>query len=74
MLGKRFPQEYELRTKHARLNELNTELNIDERRPMEKAMDDSEPPKQESILAKINKKPPARETVQPKKNITETRD
>ncbi len=73
-VGKPFPQEDELRTKNARLNELNAELNIDERKPMEKAMDDSEPPKKESILAKINKKPPARETVQPKRNISETRD
>ncbi len=73
-VGKPFPQEDELRTKNARLNELNAELNIDERKPMEKAKDDSEPPKKESILAKLKKNPTARESVQPKRNITETRD
>ena len=36
-VGKPFPQEEELRTKSARLNELNAELNIDERSPMERA-------------------------------------
>ena len=32
-----FPQEEELRTKSARLNELNAELNIDESTPIERA-------------------------------------
>lgn len=76
-VGKPFPQEEELRTKNARLIELNAQLNIDERTSLEKAMDETEktpePPKKESILAKINKKPPARESVQPRKNISETR-
>ena len=36
-VGKPFPQEEELRTKSARLNELNAELNIDERAPIERA-------------------------------------
>ena len=36
-LGKPFPQEDELRTKSARLAELNAELNIDDRTPMERA-------------------------------------
>ena len=35
-VGKPFPQEEELRTKFARLNELNAELNIDERAPIER--------------------------------------
>ena len=35
-VGKPFLQEEELRTKSARLNELNAELNIDERSPMER--------------------------------------
>ena len=36
-LGKPFPQEAELREKAARLAELNAELNIDDRTPMERA-------------------------------------
>jgi len=36
-VGKPFPQEEELRTKSARLNELNAELNINERAPIERA-------------------------------------
>jgi len=36
-VNKPFPQEEELRTKSARLNELNAELNIDERSSMERA-------------------------------------
>ena len=53
-VNKPFPQEEELRTKSARLNELNAELNIDERCPMERAADDivakSEKP---SVLGKL---------------------
>jgi N12 class adenine-specific DNA methylase len=58
-IGKPFPQEEELRTKTARLAELNTVLNIDERSPIEQASDepDIEPEtaKQErpSVLAKL---------------------
>ena len=40
-LGKPFPQEEELRVKSARLAELNAELNIDERTPIEQLADDS---------------------------------
>ena len=40
-LGKPFPQEEELRVKSARLAQLNAELNIDERTPMEQLADDS---------------------------------
>ena len=36
-LGKPFPQEAELQEKAARLAELNAELNIDDRTPMERA-------------------------------------
>jgi hypothetical protein len=42
--GKPFPQEEELKTKSARLAELNAELNIDERTPVEQ-LADSEPAK-----------------------------
>lgn len=41
-LGKPFPQEDELRTKSARLAELNAELNIDDRTPMEQLADRAE--------------------------------
>jgi len=62
-VGKPFPQEEELRTKSARLNELNAELNIDERSPMERQAecpaDDivakSEKP---SVLGKLKSIPP----------------
>ena len=37
-VGKPFPQEDELRVKSARLNELNAELNIDERSPIERGV------------------------------------
>ena len=55
-LGKPFPQEEELRTKSARLAELNAELNIDERTPMEQIADDSEisaKAERPSVLAKL---------------------
>ena len=39
--GKPFPQEEELRVKSVRLAELNAELNIDERTPMEQLADES---------------------------------
>ena len=38
-LGKPFPQEEELRTKSARLAELNAELNIDDKTPMEQLVE-----------------------------------
>jgi len=41
-LGKPFPPEEELKTKSARLAELNAELNIDDRTPMERMAQDSE--------------------------------
>ena len=46
--GKPFPQEEELKTKSARLAELNAELNIDERTPVEQ-LADSEPAKSERM-------------------------
>ena len=42
-LGKPFPQEEELRTKSARLAELNAELNIDDRTPIEQMAEDAPP-------------------------------
>ena len=41
-LGKPFPQEEELRVKSARLAELNAELNIDDKMPMERLAGDTE--------------------------------
>ena len=54
-LGKPFPQEEELRSKSARLAELNAELNIDERCPAEQFSEESEIAAKEkpSILEKI---------------------
>lgn len=57
-LGKAFPQEEELRTKSARLAELNAELNIDERTPMEQMAEDapavqSAKAERPSVLAKL---------------------
>ena len=57
-LGKPFPQEEELRTKSARLAELNAELNIDERTPMEQMAEDapavqSAKAERPSVLAKL---------------------
>ena len=40
-LGKPFPQEEELRTKSARLAELNIELNIDDKTPLEQMAEDA---------------------------------
>ena len=54
-LGKPFPQEEELRTKSARLAELNAELNIDDKTPMEQAVDTPEMNQNETT--KIAKKP-----------------
>jgi len=52
-LGKPFPQEQELREKAARLAELNIELNIDDRSPLEAMMDVSgEEPPRTAITAK----------------------
>ena len=54
-LGKPFPQEEELRTKSARLAELNAELNIDDKTPMEAVAEEEQTTAKEkpSILGKI---------------------
>ena len=49
-VGKPFPKEDELKTKSARLNELNAELNIDERTPIEKVADTNE---KTSVIEKL---------------------
>ena len=50
-LGKPFPQETELRDKSARLAELNAELNIDDRTPMEQLAEET------PVVAKSNVRP-----------------
>lgn len=54
-LGKPFPQEEKLRTKSARLAELNVELNIDDKTPMEAIAEEAQTTAKEkpSILGKI---------------------
>ena len=57
-LGKPFPQEDELRTKSARLAELNAELNIDDRTPIERLAEDAPAvqtakAERSSVLAKL---------------------
>ena len=57
-LGKPFPQEDELRMKSVRLAELNAELNIDDRTPMEQMAEDapavqSAKAERPSVLAKL---------------------
>ncbi len=63
-LGKPFPQEEELRTKSARLAELNAELNIDDKTPMEQMAEDApavETAKAKpSVLAKLKAPLPPR--------------
>jgi len=51
-LGKPFPQEVELKEKSARLAELNAELNIDDRTPMEQAAENVVA-KRPSVLDKL---------------------
>ena len=51
-LGKPFPQETELKEKSARLAELNAELNIDDRTPMEQAAENVAA-KRPSVLGKL---------------------
>ena len=51
-LGKPFPQEAELREKSARLAELNAELNIDDRTPLEQAAENVVA-KRPSVLGKL---------------------
>ena len=59
-LGKPFPQEEELREKSARLAELNAELNIDDRTPIERLADDaaiSAKAERPSVLARLKNVP-----------------
>ena len=63
-VGKPFPKEDELKTKSARLNELNAELNIDERTPIEKAADTNE---KTSVIEKLRNTVPVASAQ--KKNI-----
>ena len=51
-LGKPFPQEAELKEKSARLAELNAELNIDDRTPLEQA-EENVVAKRPSVLGKL---------------------
>lgn len=74
-LGKPFPQEQELRTKSARLDELNIALNIDDKTPLE-AVAEEAPPRAEiaksakpSVLQKLHSyekqsKPEARKPIE----------
>ena len=80
-LGKPFPQEQELKEKSARLAQLNIELNIDDRTPIEAMVEvaDSEPEvrsavsaksERPSVLAKLHAPLPQRDS-HPKQNETE---
>ena len=63
-VGKPFPKEGELRMKSMRLYDLNAELNIDERTPIEKTADKSE---KTSVIEKLRNTVPVTSTQ--KKNI-----
>ena len=68
-LGKPFPQEEELRVKSARLAELNAELNIDDKMPMERLAGDTEAiakSTRPSILQKLRAPLPEQTNLKPK--------
>ena len=68
-LGKPFPQEEELRVKSARLAELNAELNIDDKLPMERLAGDTEAVAKStrpSILQKLRAPLPEQTNSKPK--------
>ena len=68
-LGKPFPQEEELRVKSARLAELNAELNIDDKMPMERLAGDAESVAKStrpSILQKLRAPLPEQTNLKPK--------
>ena len=68
-LGKPFPQEEELRVKSARLAELNAELNIDDKMPMERFAGDTEAVAKStrpSILQKLRAPLPEQTNSKPK--------
>ena len=63
-MGKPFPQEEELRVKSARLAELNTLLNMENRRDAIPAMDGpTEKPERSSVLQRLSTSCPAARTV-----------
>ena len=68
-LGKPFPQEEELRVKSARLAELNAELNIDDKMPMERLAGDTDTVAKStrpSILQKLHAPLPEQTNSKPK--------
>ena len=68
-LGKPFPQEEELRVKSARLAELNAELNIDDKLPMERLAGDTDAVAKStrpSILQKLRAPLPEQTNLKPK--------
>ena len=68
-LGKPFPQEEELRQKSARLAQLNIELNIDDRTPMEQLAEEAPTvakSSRPSVIEKLRAPLPAQATVKPK--------
>ena len=83
-LGKPFPQEQELKEKSARLAELNIELNIDDKTPIEAMIDASEPAQdtrpavtakseRTSVLAKLRAPLPQRDNHTKTENEKEER-
>ena len=73
-LGKPFPQEEELRTKSARLAELNAELNIDDKTPMERLAGDSDAVAKStrpSVLQKLRAALPEQPSLKPKQKEME---
>ncbi|MCM1062262.1 MAG: SNF2-related protein, partial [Eubacterium sp.] len=86
-LGKPFPQEEELRTKSARLAELNAELNIEDKTPMEQPAETQQSAvanvakversarynksERPSLLAKLQKPLPGSKPIENKKNELE---
>lgn len=63
-LGKPFPKEEELRVKSARLAELNTLLNMENRRDAASVLDEpAEKPERPSVLQRLNAPAPAARTV-----------
>ena len=83
-LGKPFPQEEELKEKSARLAELNIELNIDDKTPIEAMIDASEPAQdtrpaitakseRTSVLAKLRAPLPQRDNHTKTENEKEER-
>ena len=83
-LGKPFPQEQELKEKSARLAELNSELNIDDKTPIEAMIDAAEPEQdtrpavtakseRTSVLAKLRAPLPKRDNHTKTENEKEER-